>query len=243
MSAKRLLGAALLTAMLAGCSAVDSSGVPAPAQTEPLVVLAAASLVDVLPPLDPEETYSFDGSAALVDQLIAGAPADVFLSADEANMGKAVEAGVIEGDPVLFATNRLTLVVPAGNPANITGFDDSLAGTKLVICDTEVPCGAATTRAASEFRLTLEPVSLETKVTDVLGKVTSGEADAGIVYVTDANRAGASVEEFPIDTAEVATTYWAGVVLGSPRASEAQAFIAALPGNESLVAAGFGAPE
>lgn len=246
---KWIIGAVLGAALLTGCSGSGGeTASPSPSATnaaaaEPLTVFAAASLVEVLPQIDPDETYSFDGSAALVDQLTAGSPADVFLSADEANMTKAVDAGVIEGDPVMFATNRLALVVPADNPADITGFNDSLDGTKLVICDAEVPCGAATVRAADEFKLTLDPVSLETKVTDVLGKVTSGEADAGVVYVTDATRAGDAVKVFPIDTTEASTTYWGGVVKGSTRAGDAQAFIATLPGNEALIAAGFGKPE
>ncbi|WP_197510187.1 substrate-binding domain-containing protein [Tessaracoccus coleopterorum] len=142
-------------------------------QTADAVVFAAASLNTVFPGIA-AANYSFDGSSGLVDQLKGGAPADVFASADRKNMDKAVEAGLIDGDPVLFATNYLVLVTPADNPAGITGFDDSLDGVKLVVCAPDVPCGAATVKAAEANGIELRPVSEEAKVTDVLGKVTAG---------------------------------------------------------------------
>jgi molybdate transport system substrate-binding protein len=129
---------------------------------------------------------SFDGSSSLVDQLKQGAPADVFASADRSTMDKATAANLMSGTPSLFATNTLTLIVPTGNPAAITGLDASLDGKKLVICANGVPCGTATTRLAGLLGVTLKPVSAEIKVTDVRAKVESGQADAGVVYVTDA---------------------------------------------------------
>lgn len=98
--------------------------------------------------------FSFDGSSALVDQLKQGAPADVFASADRSNMDKAVAAGVITGAPEQFTSNVLTIIVPTGNPAAITGLDDSLTGKKLVVCANGVPCGSATVKLAEALGVT-----------------------------------------------------------------------------------------
>src|SRR5690606_34952725 len=117
-------------------------------------------------------------------QIQEGAPADVFASADQANMKKLGDAGLVAGSPVDFASNVVTLVVPPGNPANIRTFADAARpGVKLVVCAPQVPCGAASLSDAKAAGLTLAPVSEELNVTSVLGKVTSGEADAGLVYV------------------------------------------------------------
>lgn len=232
--------AALLTcaALLTGCSSATSTGT----DSDPLTILAASSLVEALPLVDPAEVYSYDGSSALVDQLVAGFPADVFISADWQNMQRAQAEGVVAGDPVQISTNRLAVVVPLENPAGVTGFNGSLLGAKLVVCDADVPCGAATTEAANELGVSLQPVSLETKVTDVLAKVVSGEADAGVVYITDAKRAAGSLKSFPIETRAPATTYWAAKVVGTPQQTRADAFIAKLAGNQVLIDLGFGAP-
>lgn len=231
-------------ALLAACSGgaqPAATGGPADA-----VVFAAASLNTVFPEIA-AANYSFDGSSGLVDQLKGGAPADVFASADRKNMDKAVEAGLIDGDPVLFATNYLVLVTPADNPAGITGFDSSLDGVKLVVCAPDVPCGAATGKAADENGLELKPVSEEAKVTDVLGKVTAGEADAGLVYATDATGAGDKVHIFDVPgAADDPNTYWIGKVKGAPNSEQGDAFIAAITGGEGqakLKAFGFGAPK
>jgi len=217
---------------------------PAP-QTADAVVFAAASLNTVFPGIA-AANYSFDGSSGLVDQLKGGAPADVFASADRKNMDKAVEAGLIDGDPVMFATNYLVLVTPADNPAGITGFDDSLDGVKLVVCAPDVPCGAATVKAAEANGIELRPVSEEAKVTDVLGKVTAGEADAGLVYATDAAGAGDKVVVFDVPGAsDEPNTYWIGRVKGAPNPEQGDAFIAAVTGEQGqarLRASGFGAP-
>lgn len=179
-----------------------------------------------------------------MDQLSGGAPADVFASADQANMDRAVEAGLIDGNPVQFATNYLVLITPADNPAGVMGLDASLADAKLVVCAPEVPCGAATQRLAEATGVTLAPVSEETKVTDVLGKVTSGEADAGLVYATDATGAGDAVKVIEVPGADKdPNTYWVARVAGAKHPQAADAFIAALTGDEGrrvLTEAGFG---
>ncbi len=238
------LAALAAVALLTACAQPST---PSPTATPPArpVVFAAASLSTVFPTIAPAQ-YSFDGSSGLVDQLKGGARADVFASADKKNMDKAVEAGLIDGTPTMFATNALVLITPADNPAHVTGFDASLTGTKLVVCAAEVPCGAAATKAAQANGLSLRPVSEETKVTDVLGKVSSGEADAGLVYATDAATAGAKVTVFEIASAKTdPNTYWIGVVAGAPNKAGATSFIATVmgEGQATLKAAGFGPPK
>lgn len=228
--------------LLAACgtTASPAAGEATTEEAQPATVFAAASLNEVFPEiaqgLSPEPKFSFDGSSGLVDQLRGGASADVFASADEANMIKAQGAGVIEGEPVAFATNHLVLVTPPGNPAGVTGFDGSLAGIKLVVCAPEVPCGAATLALASAQGRTLQPVSEESKVTDVLGKVTSGEADAGLVYATDASDAGNAVQTFEIPgTDENPNTYWIAQVKDAPNPAGAKAFIDEVMGEGQAV--------
>lgn len=232
----KTLSVALSILALAACT---------PTSSDALVVLAASSLSTVLPDVS-EQTYSFDGSAALVDQLAAGAPADVLVTADTATMTRSVDAGLVDPRPTAFATNVLVLITPAGNPAQITGLDDSLSGKKLVVCAHGVPCGTATKRFADAHGIALRPVSEETKVTDVLGRVTSGEADAGIVYATDARRASDKVVTFALPGAEAQrVTYWAGIVATSHRKDDAAAFIASLTSpatQQRLVGLGFGTP-
>lgn len=250
---RRLLAAPtaalLLTATLLTSCAPASSG----SGTSELVVFAASSLNPAFATLGKEfeaahpgvtVKFSFDGSAALVDQLKAGAPADVFASADTANMDKASTAGLITDSPARFTTNVLTLITPLGNPAGITGLDRSLDGKKLVICADGVPCGTATRKLAAALGVTLKPVSEETKVTDVRTKVESGQADAGIVYVTDARASGTKVETLPIAGADKARNeYLIGRVVASSRASLAAEFVALVTGERGqqvLKAAGFG---
>ena len=238
----------LLTTALTSCAPASSGG-----GTTDLVVFAASSLNPTFATLGKEfeaahpgvtVRFSFDGSAALVDQLKAGAPADVFASADKANMDKAGTAGLIGNSPTQFTTNVLTLITPKGNPAGITGLDTSLDGKKLVVCADGVPCGTATNKLAAALGITLRPVSEETKVTDVRTKVESGQADAGIVYVTDAKASGAKVETLPITGADKARNeYLIGTVKASTRASLAAEFVALVTGERGqqvLKAAGFG---
>lgn len=229
MSLTKTLIALLVATSLVGCTA------PAAPTSTTLTVFAAASLKGAFTTIganytaahpDTTVSFSFDGSSTLVDQLKGGARADVFASADEANMTKATDASLISGTPTIFAANTLTLVVPPGNPGHVTGLDDSLTGAKLVICARGVPCGNATATLAMMRGVTLRPVSEEQKVTDVLGKVTSGEADAGIVYATDADSAGDKVMTVAIDGAEsVINRYPIGVTASSTQLPAARAFV------------------
>lgn len=192
-------------------------------------------------------TLSFAGSADLVTQISQGAPADVFASADTRNMDKLKAEGLVDGEPWDFATNTLTIVVPPGNPAGVTGFDDlATPGAKVVTCAGQVPCGATAQSLEQETGSTLSPVSEESSVTDVLGKVTSGEADAGLVYVTDAKAAGAKVEEIPFpEAANAVNTYPIAGVKGARNKPAADAFVdfvLSAEGQAALAAAGFGKP-
>ena len=253
--------------VLAGCSAL-SDGAAEPATT--LTVFAAASLGDSFEELadgfeqeNPgvEVEYNVAGSSSLAEQILAGAPADVFASADEPNMDTVVVAGESSGEPEPFATNVLTLVTPADVPANspsVTSLEDAAAeGVKLVVCAPQVPCGRAALDVAEDAGVELSPVSEEASVTDVLGKVTSGEADAGLVYVTDALNfgagagAGASVNAIELENADSAVNTYPITVLdaaaenGPEHPELAQRFVDYVlseDGQSVLEADGFGAP-
>jgi molybdate transport system substrate-binding protein len=244
--------------MLAGCAAtgqaVNDDG--AASQRRTLTVFAAASLKAVFTELagkfeaenpGTEVTLSFAGSADLATQITQGAPADVFASADTRNMARLQAEGLVDGEPQDFATNTLSIVVPAGNPAGITNFGDlARPGIKVVACASQVPCGAATHSIERETGTALNPVSEESSVTDVLGKVTSGEADAGLVYVTDARSAGAKVAQVPFPEAAAAVnTYPIAGVKGAANKPAAEAFLEYVlgpDGEATLAAAGFGKP-
>lgn len=190
---------------------------------------------------------SFAGSSDLVTQISQGAPADVFASADTKNMTKLSDASLVEGTATDFATNVLTIAVPPANRASVGSFADlAKPGVKVVICASQVPCGAATKTIEKETGVALKPVSEETSVTDVLGKVTSGEADAGLVYVTDVKGAAGKVKEVPFaEAAKAVNTYPIAAVRTSKNKELAAAFIAAVTGpagKNVLADAGFGAP-
>ncbi|MGZ8803091.1 MAG: molybdate ABC transporter substrate-binding protein, partial [Mycobacterium sp.] len=189
-------------------------------------------------------SFNFAGSSDLVAQLTQGAPADVFASADAANMAKAVDAGVITGEPVDFATNTLTIVTPPGNPRSVASFADlARPGTQVVVCAPQVPCGAATEKVENATGVTLSPVSEESAVTDVLGKVTSGQADAGLVYVTDAASAGDTVTTIPFpESGSAVNTYPIAVLHHSGTAQDFVDLVSGPQGQKVLAAAGFAAP-
>ncbi len=190
-----------------------------------------------------EVKFSFAGSSDLVSQLESGAPADVFASANEEQMERAKELEVVKGRDVLFASNTLTLVTPSDNPAGITSLADA-AESSLVICAPQVPCGAATEQMADAAGIELKPVSEENSVTDVLGKITSGQADAGLVYVTDAIRAGDDVKVVDIPEADSVVNFYpiAAVDTGDTLAQEFVDFIMSELSQDKLRATGFGAP-
>lgn len=235
--------------VVAGCAGSPTAEKKADAEA---TIFAAASLNTVLPELMQEQaphistTFNFDGSSGLVDQMAGGAPADVLLTANQKNMTKALDKGLVT-DPVMFATNTLVMVVPKDNPGKVTGFTDgSLDGKRLVVCAPEVPCGSATAQLAELNSVTLAPASEEQSVTSVLGKVTSGEADAGLVYRTDAMLAGDKVSVIQIDQADkVVNKYMIAVASKAKNAKAAKAVIDAVmsdAGQKKLADFGFSAP-
>ncbi|NQD87486.1 molybdate ABC transporter substrate-binding protein [Paenarthrobacter sp. CM16] len=255
-----LLAGALSTA-LAGCAAdISTPAAPSAGASSPLsgeiTVFAAASLKTTFTQLAQDfeaknpgtkVNLSFAGSSDLVTQISQGAPADVFASADTKNMTKLADAQLVEGTAVNFATNILEIAVPPGNPASISSFADlAKPGVKVVTCASQVPCGAATEAVEKASGTTLSPVSEESSVTDVLGKVTSQEADAGLVYVTDIKGAGSKVKGIPFPESDKAVNTYPIAAVGTSKKKElAAAFIAMVTGDDGrkiLADAGFGTP-
>jgi len=237
-------------------STASGSASPQDAGKKTVVVFAAASLKSSFttlaeklraehPELDLK--FNFAGSQDLVAQIKAGAKADVVATADLATMGKLKDAGSLDGAAQNFASNTLTIAVPPSNPANISALADlAKPGVKTVLCAAQVPCGAASHKVEKAAGLDIKPVSEELAVTDVLGKVSSGEADAGLVYRTDAQGSKGAVKavDFPQSSAAV-NTYAVALVQGAPDRDGGRTFLAALtgaPGQKVLAEAGFGKP-
>ncbi len=221
-----------------------------------LTVFAAASLTEVYDNLEKsfekshpnvDVVVTTDGSSKLVDQIKNGAPADVLATADEKNMKKATDEGLMDGEATIFATNELTIAVQPGNPKGITGLKDLTKGDiKAVRCAVPVPCGNVSEKVLKDAGTTVKFVSEETSVSDVLGKVTSGEADAGLVYVTDVARSDGKAESVTMEEAAAhRTNYPIGVTKDSKNKELAKEFIALVTGEEGqkvLGDAGFGKP-
>ncbi len=252
---RALTASLLLLLPLTACGDSDSEAAGSDDGTT-LTVFAAASLTTTFEELGEqfeadhegvEVTFNFGGSSDLVAQLQQGAPADVFASADTANMDKLTADDLQAGDPQIFATNTLEIAVPPGNPAGITSFADlAEPGVNVVVCAPEVPCGAAAAKVEESSGVTLSPVSEEQSVTDVLAKVTSGEADAGLVYVTDVKAAGDEVEGVPFpESAEAVNSYPIVALADSEHADLAQEFCDLVLGDDGqavLEEAGFAQP-
>jgi molybdate transport system substrate-binding protein len=192
----------------AACAGGSGSGGESNSGRTTVAVAAAASLTDAFADmatafeaLNPDLAieFSFGSSTELVSQLEQGAPFDVIATADAATMTRAVDAGVVAQNPSSFATNSLAIMVSPDNPFDISSVTD-LADPKpadsdsdsdsdsdivVVICAETVPCGSYTALMLDRANLTITPASYEQNVRGVVGKVLSGEADAGIVYVSD----------------------------------------------------------
>ncbi|MFL6004176.1 MAG: molybdate ABC transporter substrate-binding protein [Nocardioides sp.] len=246
MTRSALVLALLLS--LAGCgSGQDEGGARAK-----LTVLAASSLTDVYQELatrfeeknDADVTFSFGSSTDLAAQAADGAPGDVLATADETSMKVAEDAGVT-GDVTDFATNVMVIVTPAGNPAGIESLDD-LDGTTWVRCADEVPCGRVAESVLEDHDITAEPASLEEDVRSTLDKVISGEADAGLVYASDAVAAGSDVETIEIPGADKElTTYFITTLEQSADSDLAEKWVDLVTSDEGEAAlkdAGFGLP-
>lgn len=219
-----------------------------------LQVFAASSLTTVFDTL--ERTYeeaepgvdvvlTYDSSATLAAQVVEGAPADVLATADEATMATVVDAGLVDGEPEVFATNTLVIVTPADNPAGIEGLDN-LDGADFAVCVDTAPCGVATDRLFELNDFTGTPITEEDNVRGVLEKVTSGSVDAGLVYVSDARAAGEDVSVVDIENAsEVVTVDPIAVINTTANADAAQAWVGLVSsedGQQVLADLGFGPP-
>jgi molybdate transport system substrate-binding protein len=230
---------------LAACGSGDDD-------QQELTVFGAASLTEAFTTLagdfekahpDVDVKMSFGSSTDLATQVNEGSPADVLATADEKSMSVAADEGNIDGDPTQFATNTLIVVTPPDNPADVTSLDD-LADADFVVCDPSVPCGAAAATILDNAGVTAEPKSLEEDVKAVLTKVSLGEADAGIVYVTDAQAAGDEVStvDIPADV-NVVNPYFIGVVKDTDESDLAQEWVdlvTSQAGQGVLSDAGFG---
>jgi molybdate transport system substrate-binding protein len=251
----------VLVAGLVGCdSKSPSSSPPSPSQPSQapakIVVFAAASLKPAFTQISQQfktenpgssVDFEFAGSSELATQLTQGATADAFASADTAQMDTVAKAGLLAGNPTNFASNTLVIVTAPGNPKKVGSFADlAKPGLAVVICQKPVPCGSATQRIEGSTGLRLNPVSEELSVTDALNKVTSGQADAALVYVTDAKSAGGKVAtvNFP-EAASAVNVYPIGVLKKAPLAAQAQKFVGLVTsptGQQILAQAGFAKP-
>ncbi|OBA58000.1 molybdate ABC transporter substrate-binding protein [Mycobacterium sp. 1100029.7] len=255
-----VLDGVVSTMLVAGLVACSSKTPSAPAQSSPaagsIVVFAAASLKPAFTQISQQfktdnpgsgVEFEFAGSSELATQLTQGATADVFASADTAQMDTVVKAGLLAGNPTNFAANTLVIVTAPGNPKQIATFADlAKPGINVVVCQKPVPCGAATQRVEDSTGVHLHPVSEELSVTDALNKVTTGQADAGLVYVTDAKNAKDKVAtiNFP-EAAGAVNVYPIGMLKKAPQAATAQKFVALVTsqaGQRILAQSGFAQP-
>jgi molybdate transport system substrate-binding protein len=253
-------GAGVVAVVLAACSSsgtTSSSGGSSSSSSSAklsgtLVVFAATSLTDAFDQIgaqfhqaNPGVTvkFNYNGSSSLATSINQGAPADVFASAAPSNMKTVTEAGNAANSPKTFAANQGEIMVGKGNPDHITSVSQlANPAVKVVVCAPEVPCGAVATAIFKNADVTVKPVSQETNVGGVVTKVTLGEADAGIVYVTDVKANETKATGVPIPANENDTTeYPIAEVKGAPNASAATAFISYVLGPDGQkVLASFG---
>jgi molybdate transport system substrate-binding protein len=220
------LVAGILVTALAGCSDDE--------ETTELTVLAASSLTNAFDQL--EETYesehsdvdvklSYDSSAILAEQVISGAPADVLATADTVTMQDVIDADLVDGEPTVFVQNTLVIATPPDNPAGIQDVAD-LTDAAVAVCVPEAPCGNASQELLHLNGVDLDPATEEDNVSSVLTKVTSGEVDAGLVYVTDAQSAGDEVHTVEIaNSDQVINDYPIALLTDSENPEAAQDWI------------------
>jgi len=256
------LAALALTACGSSSGATTTSGSPASsssrsssAATGAITVVAASSLKESFSAIGAafeaanpgtKVTFNFGASSTLATQITQKAPADVFASASQKTMDTVTSAGAATGDTE-FAVNTMEIATPAMPTVPVTSLADlAKPGVKVVICQKDVPCGAAAQKLFTQNNLTVTPVSQEVDVKAVLSKVVLGEADAGIVYVTDVKAAGAKVAGVVIPKDQnVTTTYPIAPIASSTNAVTAKAFVDFVlspAGQTVLAAAGFTSP-
>ena len=264
-SALTLTTMAIAGLLLAGCGSSSTTGTSsatpsAPVSSTPALsgtinVFAAASLKEAFTKLGQQfeaahpgtkVVFNFGPSSGLATQITAGAPADVFASASTKNMDQVVKAAAATS-PTNFASNVMEIAVPPSNPANVTQLSDLAKSTvKVALCQKAVPCGVTATKVFTNAKLTVVPVTQEVDVKAVLTKVTLGEVDAGVVYVTDVRAAGAKVKGIVIPAdVNASTKYPIATLTRAPNKATAQAFtdyVLSADGASVLTADGFAKP-
>jgi molybdate transport system substrate-binding protein len=244
----RVVAAGLAAVVVVCSSALAAGAFGASAHSTPprLTVFAAASLTNVFPLIDPHGRYSFGGSNMLAAQIEQGLPADVFASANTKLPYQLFKKGLVT-EPYVFTSNRLVIVVPAGNPQHIRGVRDlEQSGLRIVMAAAGVPVGDYTRTVLARLELSDlvgKAVSQETDVREVLAKVVLGEADAGFVYATDAKTVAGKVAVVRIaPSAQPRVQYAAAAVKSSKHLAAAKAWVKMLrrkPAQQKLRAAGF----
>jgi molybdate transport system substrate-binding protein len=190
---------------------------------------------------------SYGASSDLATQIVNGAPADVFASANVKQMKVVADTGKVAGESKPFTSNVLTIVVPPGNPKGIRSFADlAKPDVTELVCAPQVPCGAAALKALKAAGLTVKPVSQEQDVKAALTKVRLNEADAALVYRTDVKAAGGQVRgiDFP-EAAQAINDYPIVALKNAPNPAGAAAFVAYVrsePAQQVLAGAGFQQP-
>ena len=247
-----MLCAAAVALVLAGCGSSSSSTAASGKPSGRLVVFAAASLNAAFDKIaaqfekaNPGVTVKFNyaGSSSLATSLKQGAPADVFASANTQNMTVVTDASLASGTPKVFARNQGEIMVESGNPKNITSVSNlANPAIKVVLCAPDVPCGSLAKQIFEKADVTVKPVSEETSVSGVVTKISLGEADAGIVYVTDVKAGGDKIAGVAIPgNQNVVVDYPITELKDAPNATAAAAFINYVLGPEGQkVLASFG---
>lgn len=226
------------------------------AEADFVLVSAAASLTDAFDAIESafeeanpgmDVVLNVGGSSSLREQILEGAPADVFASANAANMDQVVDAGEVSNGPEMFATNVLQIAVPAGNPAKVTGLEDFADDDLLIgLCAQQVPCGDFARQVLENAGVTPVVDSNEPNVRALLTKIEAGELDAGITYVTDVASTRGSVAGIDIPAeVNVAAEYLIAALADAPNPGGASAFVEFVLSDEGqgiLLRYGFDVP-
>jgi len=236
-----------------GSGGSSSSGAAGPTGT--ITVLAAASLTEAFTTIGKQfeaahpgtkVVFSFGPSSGLATQITQGAPADVFASASQKNMDQVTSAGAASS-PTVFVKNTMEIAVPPANPGNVANVNDlAKKSVKVALCQAQVPCGSVAKQVFDNAKITVTPVTEEADVKSVLAKVTLGEVDAGMVYVTDVRSAGDKVKGVEIaPDVNASTSYPIAALTNAPNPAGAKAFVDYVlspAGTTVLTQAGFLAP-
>jgi molybdate transport system substrate-binding protein len=249
MRTARLIVTTCVLGMVIACSGSSVNG--------ELLVSAAASLTDAFGEVesafeeedrDVDVVLNLGSSTALREQILEGAPADVFASANTSNMDQVVEAGEAAGEPEIFVTNRLQIAVPAGNPGGVSGLEDFAREELLIgLCAEDVPCGDFGRQALENAGVTPSLDTNEPDVRALLTKIENDELDAVIVYVTDVlSSPPGEVEGIDIPAeVNVIAEYPIAVLASAPNPDAAAAwieFVLSGGGQAILTSYGFTSP-